>query len=126
VNVTARGALITFFQPMVKLTFSSVFLILASVFAFASAVPTSTASPCRISSVRTRKFIFTNGNEQAGDSVTANPFSPGHMVGGPITNSANWLNIQGGSSLVLIPCLQAQPPFPQCKAKPDFTSVPPV
>ncbi|KAF8337170.1 hypothetical protein F5887DRAFT_1244641 [Amanita rubescens] len=67
------------FITMVKFNFSSVFLILASVFALVSAVP-NVASPFRISSVRTGMFISSNGTEQAGDSVTTIPFTLGDML----------------------------------------------
>ncbi|KAF8322881.1 hypothetical protein F5887DRAFT_1175708 [Amanita rubescens] len=63
---------------MVKFTFSSVSLTLASVFALVSAVPT-VASPFRISNVGTGMFISSNGAEQPGDSITTIPFTPGDM-----------------------------------------------
>ncbi|KAF8322882.1 hypothetical protein F5887DRAFT_1027349 [Amanita rubescens] len=63
---------------MVKFTFCSIFLILASVFALVSAVPT--ASSFRISNFGTGRFISSNGTEQAGDSISTIPFTPGDML----------------------------------------------
>ncbi len=71
---------------MVKFTFASIFLTLASVFALVSAVPV--ASSYGISSVQTGGVIFSDGKENEGDTVIAIPASevnPGDTVGGPIT-----------------------------------------
>ncbi len=68
---------------MVKFTFGSTFLTLASVFTLASAIPSGSY---KISSVQTGEFIFSDGSEKDGDQVTTvSQANSGNSVGDPST-----------------------------------------